>query len=138
MAWSTAATMRCGGRRPGWPSLALPERGREDARDMLGLSLRPVRDLVTAARAVRHDQRVGWRAADRREQAPLGHPHRDLVMLRLVPERTRHPAAARLDHFNREAGNQLQRRDHVGHGPERLLVTVAVQERLARAVLAEG
>src|SRR6267142_4375820 len=44
-------------RTSSWLAMApLPERGCEDPRDMLGPPLRPVRDLVPAARAVRDDQ----------------------------------------------------------------------------------
>src|SRR3546814_19416019 len=72
------------------------ERRIENAGDMQRLALRAVLDLMTAARAVGADQRVGRRGAPRGQQRQLAHLQRYVRGIRRVAERAGPAAAARL------------------------------------------
>src|SRR5947209_10023997 len=93
---------------------------------------------MTAARAVGHDQGIRRRLANCGQKAALRHSHGNFVVLCFVTERSRHAATTRVDDLDREAGNELQRGDNGGHRSKRFLVTVAVEKRLARTVLAKS
>ena len=90
-------------------------------------ALRTVTNLVAAAGAVGHHNRIGL-LAHGRQQAELGHLHRHLVVAGLIAKAASHAAAARLDQLRLGAGNQLEQ-DHDGTDrAKRLLVAMAVQQ----------
>src|SRR5437773_1855406 len=66
------------------------------------------------------------------QKAQLGHLHRDRVVLGLVAEAACHAAAARFDRLDPQLRDQLQHPHHRGHGVERFLMAMAVQQRLFR------
>ena len=67
----------------------------------------------------------------------LAHRHRRLEVLLVVPEGARHAAAARLDRLDLDARDALKHLERGAGAPERLLVTVAVDEE-SRAVRRGG
>jgi len=68
-------------------------------------------------------------ARARRAAVAFGHPHRDVVVLAFVAEHPGHPAARRLDGLRVEPGDRAQRPHDGRHRTERLLMTMAVDER---------
>src|SRR5476651_700907 len=96
---------------------------------MYRLTVGAVGDLVTAGRAVSHDQCAFVGLAHRRQQRELGHGDRRLIMLGLVAEAARHAAATRLDWTDGEVGYEGQCLLYRAHGAERLLVAMAMQQR---------
>src|SRR5712692_9032073 len=103
---------------------------------MLGPATRQVVDLLAARHAGRDDVRVGGRRLDGGREPPIAEPGGDLVVLALEPERPGHAAAAGVDFGHVEAG-PLERGDRRRRTDHRLLMAVAVEERLA-AVTGEG
>ena len=86
-----------------------------------------VGDLVPAAGAVGHHDRAR-RGAHRRQQADLGHLHRDGVVARFVAEAAGHAAARALDELGPGAGDEAQHIEDDVDRPERLLVAMAVDQ----------
>src|SRR5262249_30189921 len=82
----------------------------KDARDMHGLTAGAVLDLVTAGRAVGHDEGIGGRFSQRRQQRHFGHGERNVDGLRVIAEAAGHAAATRFDGLDLEVGNEFQRR----------------------------
>ena len=91
---------------------------------------RAIADLLATAGAVGDQQRRRIGRAHRRQQRELGHRHRDLEMFGLVAEGAGHAAAARLDGLDLEVGDARQQRRYGREGAVRLLVAVAVDQRL--------
>src|SRR5437870_1980407 len=82
----------------------------EETDDMAGVSPGSVGDLVTAARAVGGEQCIGRRRPHLRQHPEFADLQRQLVMLGLVAEGSRHAATGRLKGFDRETRDQLQSR----------------------------
>ena len=96
---------------------------------MEGVAAGAVLDLVAAGGAVGDDQRVGLGLAHGGKQRELGHLERDVDGVGAVAERAGHAAAARFDGLDRQVRDELEGRFDRGHGGERFLVAVAVQQR---------
>ena len=82
-----------------------------------------VLDLLAAGEAVREQQGLGRTPARPGEQLPFADLHGDLVLLLLEPERSRHAAATRVEHFCLDA-----------HLIEELLLVVEPEQGLVVAV----
>src|SRR4030095_4654827 len=95
---------------------------------MNSLSFRAIVDLMTARRAIRDDQRVGVRPADRGKQRQFAHFSRNIDSTDIVAEAARHPTAARFHGFDRKLRDQAKDAFDLVHGIERLLMTMAVEE----------
>src|SRR6266851_5229173 len=100
----------------------------EDTDEMAGLAAGGVGNLVTAARAVGGEQCAGCGRPHLRQYPEFADLQRQRVMLGLVAEGSRHAAAGRVEGFDVETGDQLQRRYRRVDRVERLLVTMPVQQ----------
>src|SRR5215470_15285304 len=103
---------------------------------MPGAAPRQVLDRLSARHPGRDDLGLRGHGLYRGRESTVAEPGRDLVVLPLEAERSRHPAAAgvHLGHLEPgppERGHRRRRPDY------RLLVTVAVEQRLT-AVAPEG
>src|SRR5215471_114818 len=96
---------------------------------MLGAPAGQVLDLLAAGDALRDDLGLGGRGLHCECQPAIAQGDRDIVVLALEAERARHPAAARVDLLDLEP-RPAKRGDRRARPDERLLVAVAVQERL--------
>ncbi len=85
-------------------------------------------DLVAAARAVGDNDRIG-RRAHRRQQARLGHLHRDLVVRGFIAEAAGHAAARAFDQRRLRAGNQAQHLEDRLDRAECFLVAMRMHEQ---------
>src|SRR6266536_685863 len=96
---------------------------RAPAREML--------DLLAARDTGRDDFRIGGRGLDGRREAPAAQRHREVVVLFLEAERSRHAAAARvhLAHLVACPGERGHRGRRANHG---LLVAVPVEQGTPR------
>src|SRR5258706_1983618 len=97
---------------------------------MLGPPAGQVLDLLATGDAGRDDLRLGRRGLDGGRQPAVAERDRDIVVLALEAERAGHPAAARVDLRDLEAG-PAERRDGRRPAHERLLVTEALDQRLS-------
>src|SRR5262245_20529538 len=96
---------------------------------MLGAPPSQVLDLLAAGNTGRDDLGLGGRGLHRGRQPAITERDRDVVVLALEAERARHAAAARVDLLDLEP-RPAKRGDRRARPDERLLVAVAVQERL--------
>src|SRR5262245_32197937 len=96
---------------------------------MNGPSARQLADLLSATESVRDDDGLLRRVPDCRQQRTLPHLLRDLEMIFLEAERSRHAAAARIQdlYVRCQLFNEVPLTFEVQHG---LVMTVAVQEQL--------
>src|SRR5262245_36155476 len=99
----------------------------ERFRGMLGPTTGQVIDLLSARDSRRHDLGGGGLGLHSRHQSPVAHGDRDIVVLFLEAEGAGHPAAARIDLGDLEAG-PTKNRDRGSRAHDRLLVTVPVQK----------
>src|SRR5437667_242910 len=83
-----------------------------------------VADLVAATETVGDDQRLPCGIAHGGQQRDLPHPHRALVVPRLVAERARHAAAARLYRTRDEPRDPAQYGLHRPSRRKRFLMAV--------------
>src|SRR5215217_4097686 len=84
-----------------------------------------VQDLLAAARPRREDYSLPC-LAHRREESPLSHLHRDLVVSLLITEEPGHTTASRVDHL--DVGGEPEQPLCRARTYQRLLVAVSVQE----------
>jgi len=90
-------------------------------------SIRTILNLMPATRPIRHNNRITIRLPHRGQQIHLRHPHRNVIMVGLVAEGPRHPAAARFNGLDFQVRDQPEHGLHRPHGAEGLLVAVAVE-----------
>src|SRR5450759_1104546 len=97
---------------------------------MQGLPPCGLLDLLPATKAVRDDQRVIRRLANRGKNHPLPHPHRHVVVLLLEAERSGHAATSRVRMLEIEPDSPQHRflRVETHH---RLVMAMRLNERLA-------
>src|SRR6185312_12752345 len=105
---------------------SIGQRRGEDSRGVQRLASGAVLDLVAAARAGSDENGVHRRTAHLGQHAELADPERHVVMLGLVAEGAGHAAAGAVEGLDPETRHQLQGRDAVSHGVERLLVAMPV------------
>src|SRR4029077_8307169 len=91
-------------------------------------ALGSMRNLLTARDARSRDHSGRPLRLDRGKKTETSDLHRELVVLCLEPERSRHTAATCVDLFDRDAGNAREERHACAGSDERLLMTVAVKE----------
>ena len=94
------------------------------------LAARTMGDLMAATGAVGHDNSGGI-VAHRGKQAQLRHLHRDMVMTGIIAKTPGHAAAGGLDQFRLGIGDEFQHLQDRRYRPERLLMTMAMQQHFA-------
>ncbi len=99
------------------------------------VAARAVDNLVTAARAWGHDERVWVGLPHGGKEHEFPNPHRDIEVLLLVAERTGHPATAAGDHGHLMIPRDREDRRRMFDGGECLLMAVAMQEDPPRRVV---
>src|ERR1700676_312879 len=112
------------------PSPPMGQGALQDARDVNRLAPAASLNLLAATRPVGDDEHVLAGRAYRRKQRALRHRIRDVDVLRLVSEASRHPAATRFDRRRLKIRDQCERSHHRRHRAKRLLVAMSVNERV--------
>src|SRR5271156_4575108 len=87
-------------------------------------------DLRAAGEAVGDHDRARIARADRRDQHAPGDRPRDFEVPRVVAERSRHPAASGVQHFELKSVNPAQDRDFALKPRDRLLMAMTLEYRL--------